>query len=287
MNKDQVNNEDWDLVIKPTNSLFSLKLRDVWSYRDLLFLMVRRDIVSFYKQTILGPLWFFIQPLITTVIYMFVFGNLAGISTDGLPQILFYMTGIIAWNYFSECLIKTSTIFKDNAHIFGKVYFPRLVMPLSLVMSNLVRFGIQFILLIGTFIYFIVFKDFDFHFSWALFLIPLFILLMAFLGLGLGMIISSMTTKYRDLAFLLSFGVQLFMYATPVIYPLSVAPEKYKVIILLNPMSTITEGFRFALLGKGEISLNSILYVCVFTLITFFIGLVIFNKVEKNFMDTV
>ena len=218
---------------------------------------------------------------------MVIFGNLAGISTNGLPQTLFYMTGIIAWNYFSECLLKTSTIFKDNAHIFGKVYFPRLVRPLSLVFSNLVRFGIQFILLIGTFIYFVLFRDFQFQFSFALFLIPLLILLMAFLGLGLGMLISSLTTKYRDLAFLISFGIQLLMYGTPIIYPLSAAPEKYKAIILLNPMSTIVEGFRFALLGKGEVSFMSIAYVCIFTIISFIFGLIIFNKVERNFMDTV
>ena len=287
MNKSQQNNENWDFVIQSKSSLFSLNLKEVWNYRDLLFLLVKRDIVSFYKQTILGPLWFFIQPLITTFIYMVIFGNLAGISTNGLPQTLFYMTGIIAWNYFSECLLKTSTIFKDNAHIFGKVYFPRLVMPLSLVFSNLVRFGIQFILLIGTFLYFALFRDFQFHFSFALFLIPLFILLMAILGLGLGMLISSLTTKYRDLAFLISFGIQLLMYGTPIIYPLSAAPEKYKSIILLNPMSTIIEGFRFALLGKGEVTFMSIAYVCIFTIISFIFGLIIFNKVERNFMDTV
>ncbi len=287
MNNSETNNENWDLVIKPKSALLSLNFKDLWLYRDLLFLLVRRDIVSFYKQTILGPLWFLIQPLFTTFIFAVIFGNLAKISTDGLPQVLFYMTGIIAWNYFSECLLKTSTIFKDNAPIFGKVYFPRFIMPLSIVISNLFRFGIQLILLLLTYIYFYCFKDFSFHFSLSLLLIPLFILLMAFLGLGFGMIISSLTTKYRDLAFLVSFGVQLLMYATPIIYPLSAAPEKYKTIIALNPMASIVEGFRFCLLGKGEISLNSIIYVCVFTIVTLFIGLLIFNKVEKDFMDTV
>lgn len=279
--------EHWDLVIKAESSLFSLRLNEVWAYRDLLFLMVKRDVVSFYKQTILGPLWFLIQPLITTFTFVFIFGNLAQISTDGLPQVLFYLTGIVAWSYFSECLIKTSSVFKDNASIFGKVYFPRLIMPLSLVFSNLVRFGIQFFLLILVLIYFSIFKGFQFELSWNIFLLPLFILLMAFLALGFGMIISAITTKYRDFAFLITFGVQLFMYATPIIYPLSAAPEKYKQLILLNPMSTIIEGFRFILLGKGSLSLHSILYVCIFTFITFFLGLLIFNKVERKFMDTV
>lgn len=279
--------EDWDLVIKAESSLFSLRLNEVWAYRDLLFLMVKRDVVSFYKQTILGPLWFLIQPLITTFTFVFIFGNLAQISTDGLPQVLFYLTGIVAWSYFSECLIKTSSVFKDNANIFGKVYFPRLIMPLSLIFSNLVRFGIQFFFLILILFYFSWFRGFHFVFTWNIFLLPLFIFLMAFLALGFGMLISAITTKYRDFAFLITFGVQLFMYATPIIYPLSAAPEKYKQLILLNPMSTIIEGFRFILLGKGSLSLNSILYVCIFTVITFFIGLLIFNKVEKKFMDTV
>ncbi len=279
--------EHWDLVIKAESSLFSLRLNEVWAYRDLLFLMVKRDVVSFYKQTILGPLWFLIQPLITTFTFVFIFGNLAQISTDGLPQVLFYLTGIVAWSYFSECLIKTSSVFKDNASIFGKVYFPRLIMPLSLVFSNLVRFGIQFFLLILVMIYFSIFKGFQFELGWNILLLPLFIFLMAFLALGFGMIISAITTKYRDFAFLITFGVQLFMYATPIIYPLSAAPEKYKQLILLNPMSTIIEGFRFILLGKGALSLNSILYVCIFTFITFFLGLLIFNKVERKFMDTV
>ncbi|MFN5417561.1 MAG: ABC transporter permease [Flavobacteriia bacterium] len=287
MFKGQENIEDWDLVIKAKSSLFSLNLKAVWSYRDLLFLMVKRDIISFYKQTILGPIWFLIQPLITTFMFVFVFGNLAKISTDGLPQVLFYLTGIVAWNYFSECLIKTSSTFKDNAPIFGKVYFPRLVMPLSLIFSNLLRFGIQFALLIVVLAYFTFSKDFHFVFTWTLLLIPVFIILMAFLALGFGMIISALTTKYRDFAFLITFGVQLWMYVTPIIYPISAAPGKYHFWISLNPMSTVIEGFRFALLGKGQLDLISILYVFIFTLIIFLLGLLIFNKVEKNFMDTV
>lgn len=278
---------DWDLVIEPQTSIFSLNLKDIWRYRDLLGLLVRRDFVSFYKQTILGPLWFFIQPLFTTITFTFIFGNLAGISTDGLPQPLFYMSGIVAWNYFADCLTKTSTVFKDNAGIFGKVYFPRLIMPLSIVASNLVKLGVQFLMLLLIFMYFILKTDYIPHVSWAILLLPVYLLLMAALGLGLGMIISAMTTKYRDLAFLVSFGVQLFMYATPVIYPLSAAPEQYREIIALNPMAPVIEGIRYGLLGKGAFSFESLAYTTVVTGFIFLIGIVIFNRVEKNFVDTV
>lgn len=279
--------KEWDLTIEPQNSLFKLNLKDVWRYRDLLGLLVKRDFVSFYKQTILGPLWFFIQPLFTTITFVFIFGNLAAISTDGLPQPLFYMVGIVAWGYFAECLTKTSTVFKDNANIFGKVYFPRLIMPLSIVASNLVKLGVQFIMLILLFVYFILFKDYNPHISAYLLLLPVYLILMACLGLGLGMIISALTTKYRDLSFLVSFGVQLFMYATPVIYPMSAAPLKYKFIIGLNPMAPIIEGLRFSLLGKGDFSATSLLYTVCFTSIVLILGTVIFNKVEKSFVDTV
>ncbi len=278
---------DWDLVIEPQSSLFSLNLKDVWRYRDLLGLLVRRDFVSFYKQTILGPLWFFIQPLFTTITFTFIFGNLAGISTDGLPQPLFYMSGIVAWNYFADCLTKTSSVFKDNAGIFGKVYFPRLIMPLSIVASNLVKLSVQLLMFLILFLYFIIKKEFNPQLSFNLFLFPLFLLLMAGLGLGLGMIISALTTKYRDLTFLISFGVQLFMYATPVIYPLSAAPEKYKAIIALNPMSPIIEGIRYSLLGKGAFSLESLIYVTMVTSFILITGIIIFNRVEKSFVDTV
>src|SRR5690606_38850886 len=218
--------KEYDWSIEPQNKLFDLKLKDTWHYRDLLMLLVRRDFVSFYKQTILGPLWFFIQPLLTTVMFTFIFGNLAGISTDGLPQPLFYMAGITAWNYFADCLTKTSTVFKDNANIFGKVYFPRLIMPLSIVVSNLVKFGVQFALFLALLLYYYLIGA-DFQVTWAITLFPLLVTLMALLGLGCGMIISAMTTKYRDLAFLVTFGVQLLMYATTVIYPLSTAIENY------------------------------------------------------------
>lgn len=278
---------DWE--IKPQNSLLDLKLKDVWEYRDLLLLMVRRDFVAFYKQTILGPLWFFIQPLFTTIIYTFIFGNLAGISTDGIPQPLFYMAGITAWNYFAECLNKTSTVFKDNANIFGKVYFPRLIMPLSIVASNLVRFAVQMILFVLMMAYFWA-TGTHFQITFAILLFPLVVVLMAALGLGAGMIISAMTTKYRDLAFLVTFGVQLLMYATTVIYPLSTALNKfpaYSWIIQYNPMTPIIETFRYGFLGNGTFSWGFLGYSCGITAVILLIGIIIFNKVEKTFVDTV
>ncbi|MBL7683261.1 MAG: ABC transporter permease [Flavipsychrobacter sp.] len=277
----------WSMVIKPQTRLFDISFTELWYYKDLVFLLVRRDFVSFYKQTVFGPLWFFIQPLFTTMIFVFVFGNLAKISTDGLPQPLFYMVGVVAWNYFAECLTKTSTVFRDNANVFGKVYFPRLIMPLSIVMSNLVRFGVQFILLILLMTYYCIAEDFQINVSIYLLLFPLMIILMAALGLGSGMIISAMTTKYRDLSFLVSFGVQLLMYATPIIYPLSAAPEKYRNIILLNPMSPIIEGMRLALLGNGNLSAGTLMYSIVIVIVVLFTGIVVFNKVEKTFVDTV
>lgn len=282
----EVNTHDWDLVIEPHNNLLDLKLKDVWRYRDLLMLFIKRDIVSFYKQTILGPLWFFIQPLFTTIIYTFVFGGMAAISTDGLPQPLFYMAGITAWNYFAECLTKTSTVFKDNSNIFGKVYFPRLILPLSIVGGNLVRFGVQ-LLLFFVMIGYYYSQGLTFMPTWWLLLFPVLIIMMALLGLGLGLIITAMTTKYRDLAFLVIFGVQLMMYTTTVIYPLSAAPDKYKYIIELNPMTGIIEAFRYIFLGKGEFSIWSVGYPAIITLIVLCLGMVIFNKTEKTFVDTV
>lgn len=224
--------KEWDLVIEPHSSLFQLNLKNVWRYRDLLWLLVKRDFVSFYKQTILGPLWFFIQPLFTTIIFTFVFGNLAGLSTDGLPQPLFYMAGITSWYYFADCLTKTSTVFKDNANIFGKVYFPRLIMPLSIVVSNLVRFGVQMLLLFMMMGYY-AYIGAAFTPNAYILLFPVLVFQMALLGLGLWLVITALTTKYRDLAFLITFGVQLIMYATTVIYPLSAAPDKYKWLIEL------------------------------------------------------
>jgi lipopolysaccharide transport system permease protein len=278
--------KEWDLTIEPQTSLFELNLKDVWRYRDLLWMFVKRDFVSFYKQTILGPLWFFIQPLFTTIIYTFIFGGLANLSTDGLPQPLFYMAGITAWNYFADCITKTSTVFKDNANIFGKVYFPRLIMPLSIVASNLVRFGVQMLLLFMMMGYYAA-QNADFTITPAILLFPVLVMLMALLGLGLGLIITALTTKYRDLAFLVTFGIQLLMYTTTVIYPLSSAPEKYKTLISLNPMTGIIEAFRYAFLGQGQISINTLGYSTLFTIIVMVLGILIFNKTEKTFVDTV
>ncbi len=279
-------NGQWDIVIEGRSSLFDLKFRELWSYRDLLLSFVKRDFVSFYKQTILGPLWFFIQPIFTTIVFTFVFGNLAGLSTDGLPQPLFYLAGITAWNYFSDCITKTSTVFKDNANIFGKVYFPRIIMPLSIVTSNLLRFGVQMLLFLAMMGYFAV-TGAEFHVTWAILLLPILVLMMASLGLGLGLIITAMTTKYRDLSFLITFGVQLLMYMTTVIYPLSAAPEKYKKFIELNPMTGILETFRYSFLGKGDFSLWSLGYCGVVTFVILILGVMIFNKTEKSFVDTV
>lgn len=278
--------KEWDLVIEPQHSLLDLNLKDVWRYRDLLWLLVKRDFVSFYKQTILGPLWFFIQPLFTTLIFTLVFGNLAGLSTDGLPQPLFYMSGITAWNYFADCLTKTSTVFKDNANIFGKVYFPRLIMPLSIVVSNLVRFGVQMLLFFLMMAYY-SYPGGSFTPNAYVLLFPMLVLLMALLGLGLGLIITALTTKYRDLAFLITFGVQLMMYGTTVIYPLSAAPAKYRVLIELNPMTGIIEAFRYGFLGQGEFTVSSFGYSVAFTLLALVLGVIIFNKTEKTFVDTV
>ncbi|WP_333875336.1 ABC transporter permease [Flavobacterium sp.] len=284
--KNQHQSQDWDLIIKGHTSLFDIKFKDLWHYRDLLFLFVKRDFVSFYKQTILGPLWFFIQPIFTTIVFSLVFGKLAGISTDGLPQFLFYLSGITAWNYFADCLTKTSTVFKDNVNIFGKVYFPRLIIPLSIVVSNLVRFGVQLLLFFGVMVYFSL-NGAAFEMTYAVFFFPVLILMMALLGLGAGLIITAITTKYKDLSFLITFGVQLLMYGTTVIYPLSAAPESFKKYIELNPMTGIIEAFRYAFLGKGEFTVWSIGYSAVFTLVVLFLGIIIFNKTEKNFVDTI
>lgn len=285
-----MNHHEHEWTIESKSSLLDLKLKELWAYRDLLVLLVRRDFVSFYKQTILGPLWFFIQPLFTTLIFTFIFGNLAGISTDGLPKPLFYMAGITAWNYFADCLTKTSTVFKDNANIFGKVYFPRLIMPLSIVVSNLVRFGVQMLLFLIMMAYYYFVVGSNFSITWAISLFPLIVILMALLGLGTGMIISAMTTKYRDLAFLVTFGVQLLMYATTVIYPLSAAIEKYPAyawVIEYNPMTPIIEIFRYGFLGEGSFSWGSVSYATGVTILLLILGTIIFNKVEKTFVDTV
>jgi lipopolysaccharide transport system permease protein len=282
--------ESWDLEIKPQAHLLDINLREVWRYRDLLWMFVKRDFTAQYKQTILGPLWHFIQPLFTTVVFLVVFTNIAKISTDGVPPVLFYMSGITIWNYFSSCLNATASTFVANAGIFGKVYFPRLVIPLSTVMSNIVKFGIQFLLLLSAMLWY---KLSSTSFSLpqppsTFVLIPMIIIIMAGLGLGLGIIISSMTTKYRDLTVLIGFAVQLLMYATPVVYPLStITSEKLRFWITLNPLTPLVEAFRYAILGVGSFDAVSFGYSIGFMVITLFIGLLIFSRVEKTFMDTV
>jgi lipopolysaccharide transport system permease protein len=287
---DETIDTQWDLEIKPQAHLLDINLREVWKYRDLLWMFVKRDFTAQYKQTILGPLWHFIQPLFTTVVFLVVFTNIAKISTDGVPPVLFYMSGITIWNYFSSCLNATSNTFVANAGIFGKVYFPRLVIPLSTVMSNIVKFGIQFLLLLAVMLWYKI-SSTSLNLSQplsTLVLIPTIIAIMAGLGLGLGIIISSMTTKYRDLTVLIGFAVQLLMYATPVVYPLStITSDKLRFWITLNPLTPLVEAFRYAMLGVGSFDVASFGYSIGFMVITLFIGLLIFSKVEKTFMDTV
>ena len=275
--------QEWDFIIKAKKNKFHVSFGEIWAYRDLWALLVKRDITSFYKQTILGPLWYLLQPIFTTLVYTFVFGKLASISTDDLPPPLFYLVGITVWNYFSACFLKTASIFKDNVQLLGKVYFPRLIMPLSLISSNLMSFFIQMILVIAAIFYYQIPNAFSLH----LFLLPILILFMALLGLGLGLIIAALTTTYRDLFFLVQFGIQLFMYATPVIYPSSTIPVQYRFIILANPMTHIVEGFRFALLGKGMFEVSYILYTFVIIMFVLAIGVILFNKAEQTFIDTV
>jgi lipopolysaccharide transport system permease protein len=278
--------EDWTLVIKPESSLFDLQLKEVWRYRDLLQMFVTRDFIAVYKQTILGPIWFFLQPLFTTITFTVVFGRIAGISTGGVPPLLFYMAGITCWNYFSSCLTATSNTFVGNAGIFGKVYFPRLITPLSLVVSNMLKLGVQLALFLLLLAYYLIKGD-NVQPNLYILLVPFLIILMAMLALGFGMLISAMTTKYRDLKFLISFGIQLAMYGSAVIYPVAEIPEKYKLIIMANPITSIIETFRFAFLGSGSFEWSYIAYPSIFAIVVFIIGLVVFNKVEKTFLDTV
>ena len=279
---------EWDIIIEPKEKLFSLNLKEVWRYKDLLFLFVRRDFVAEYKQTILGPIWYLIQPIFTSFTYFFILNKMGGISTDGLPPILFYMSGLTIWTYFSTCLTKTSETFLANANIFGKVYFSRLIVPLSIITSNLIKLALQF----GLLIFFIVYfhfqnNQFTFHFQWQLLLLPLPIVLMAGLSLGMGLIISSLTTKYRDLKFALTFGVQLLMYGSAVIISLNTIPENYKNILKWNPIANVVELFRAVLLGTHPIDWWGVLYAFCFLVVLLLIGIVIFNRTEKTFMDTV
>jgi lipopolysaccharide transport system permease protein len=278
--------EDWDLIIRPKRAWWDLRLDQVWRYRDLILLFVRRDFVSYYKQTILGPLWFIIQPLLTTMVFTVIFGQVAQLPTEGRPQFLFYLSGTVIWNYFAECFKKTSDTFIANRNIFDKVYFPRLVMPISVLISNLITFAIQFVLFLGFVIYFIS-RGADVQITKYALLLPLLILLMAGLGLGFGIIVSSLTTKYRDLRFLVSFGVQLWMYATPVIYPASSIPQNWRWVAYINPITPIVETFRYAFIGGGSFSWPMLGYSFVAMIVVFFIGVLLFNRVEQTFMDTV
>ena len=277
--------EEWQVIIGPRSSLFDLGLKEIWQYRDLLLLLVKRDFVAFYKQTILGPLWFFIQPILTTAMYLLIFGRIAHLQTDHIPGLIFYLAGVTCWSYFSETLTKTADTFITNANIFGKVYFPRLVIPLSIICSNMIRFGIQFLLFAIAWIYYL--STGEVHITWVILLFPVLIILMALQGLGLGIIFSSLTTKYRDLRFLLTFGIQLAMFATPIVYPLSMASAKYKWLIVLNPFTAVIETFRYGFLGAGEFSIPNLLYSGAATLLILFAGIILFNRIEKSFMDVV
>ena len=274
--------------IKPHRKWFDIDIKGLWRYRDLYYMYIRRDIVTQYKQTILGPLWYVIQPLFTTIMYMFVFGGLAGISTDGAPQPLFYMAGIVLWGYFSQCFTVSSDVFGANANVFGKVYFPRLVVPLSGITSNLLKMLIQLGMFIIIYIYYVItLPSGTLQVNASILLFPFLIFLIAMHGMSWGLIISSMTTKYRDMKFLIQFGIQLFMYATPVIYPLSAAPEKYRDIIALNPLTPIFEAFKYSCLGCGTLDWSGLLYSTIFMCITLFLYVLVFSRTERNFMDTV
>ena len=284
-----IKNKSWDLVIEPKGKFLSLNLKEIWRYRDLLEMYSKREIVTFYKQTILGPIWFFIQPIFTTIVFMFVFGGLAHIPTDGIPQPLFYLSGITLWNYFSESLTKTSDTFLTNQAIFGKVYFPRLIAPLSVIITGLIKMFIQFAVFAIVYIYYVAKGTHVAPNVYAL-LFPVLILILAALTLGFGIIISSMTTKYRDLKFLITFAIQLWMYATPVIYPLSVmagTSKKYLLLIQANPLTSVMETFKFGFLGQGTFSWFSLGYSFLFSIVVLFVGILVFNKVERSFMDVI
>jgi lipopolysaccharide transport system permease protein len=278
--------ETWDLILRPQRAWWDLRLWELWRYRDLVQLLVWRDFVAYYKQTILGPIWHLIQPLLTTIVFTVIFGNIAQLSTDGLPPFLFYMAGTTVWGYFSNCLVNTSNTFTANAGVFGKVYFPRLAVPLAVVISNLISYAIRFALFLLFWAYFLI-SGSDIQPTWWILTLPLLLILMAGLGLGFGIIVSSLTTKYRDLQQLVGFGVQLLMYATPVIYPLSTIQGVWRWAILANPMTPVVEVFRLAFFGTSAINPISLLYSLGFMLVVLILGILIFNHVESTFMDTV
>lgn len=280
---------DWLFEITPKNKFFSLNLKEVWQYRDLLFLFVKRDVITVYKQTVLGPLWYLIQPLFTAITFTIIFNNVAGINTGNVPPFLFNLAGITVWNYFTACLNGTSDTFKANAGIFGKVYFPRIITPLSVVISNLIKFGIQFFIFIAFYCYYYI-QGKDLSLNGSVLLFPLLILVMGILGLGLGMFISSLVTKYRDFSYLIGFGIQLLMYLSAVMYPMELIKQKlpdYGWIVEYNPLAYIIETSRYMLLNVGEISILGLCYTAIITIVVFFVGLLVFNKTEKSFIDTV
>lgn len=274
------------MIIRPRRGLLDINLKEVWDYRDLVMLFVRRDFVSRYKQTILGPFWFILNPLISTLMYTLVFAGIAKIPTEGFPPQLFYLSGIVAWSYFAACLNGTSSTFLTNAGIFGKVYFPRLVSPVAVIISSIVQLGVQLLLLAAFFVYYWI-KGYDLQINSYIFYIPLLVTNLALLALGFGIIFSALTTKYRDLSNFLAFGVQLWMYITPVIYPSSAVPEKYRIFVFINPVAPLVEAFKYGLIGAGEFNPGRLLYSVIFTLILLFIGVILFNRTEQNFMDTV
>ena len=279
-------NQNWDLLIKPKTGWLDIHLGELFRYRDLIYMLVKRDFITFYKQTILGPLWYIIQPLVNTLVFTIIFGKVAKISTDGIPPFLFYMAGTVSWGYFATCLQTTSNTFVTNAQIFGKVYFPRLTVPVANVIIGLLQFGIQFVIFLG-FLFYFLWQGSEVHPNSLIFLMPLILLQMAVLGLGFGILISSITTKYRDLTFAMGFVIQIWMFATPIVYPLSIVPENYRLLAALNPMTSIVESFRAAFFGTSSIEPVHVAISVTITLLVFILGIIMFSRVEKTFMDTV
>ena len=279
-------NQNWDFLIKPKTGWLDINLGELYRYRDLVYMFVKRDFVTFYKQTILGPIWYIIQPLINTLVFTIIFGKIAKVSTDGTPPFIFYMVGTVAWGYFATCLQTTSNTFVKNSQIFGKVYFPRLTMPVANVIISLLQFGIQFVVFLGFLLYFL-WQGAEVYPNALIFAMPLILLQMAVMGLGFGILISSLTTKYRDLTFVMTFAIQIWMYATPIVYPLSIVPEKYRLLVALNPMTFVVEFFRAAFLGTSSIELVHIAISVTITLLVFIAGVIMFSRIEKTFMDTV
>jgi lipopolysaccharide transport system permease protein len=279
--------EHWDLVIEPQDKWYRLRLRELWEYRDLILIFAHRDLVAVYKQTVLGPLWFFLSPLFTVIAFTFVFGTIAGIPTEGVPAPVFYLGGTTLWNYFSSCLTSASTTFRSNADIFGKVYFPRLTAPVAMVISNLFKFSIQMLMFLCFLAYYMAQDGSSLHLTPYLWLFPILVLLMGGQALGLGIIVSSLTTKYRDLTHFIGFAITLLMYATPVIYPVSAIPDTYRILVEINPITPIIEAFRLGFTGQGTVTVAGFAYSIAFTFVVLIVGAMVFNRTERTFMDTV